>query len=103
MSEESILSIPVKPEEHKDVWIFAEVRHGKLQPTAFELLGIGRTLANDLGEKLCAVIIGKGVTAHTQALIEAGADKVFVLDHPWLEQFVDELYTNLLVELLVKE
>src|ERR1044071_6044762 len=103
MSEESILAIPIKPEEHKDVWIYAEVRHGKLQPTAFELLNIGRTLANDLGEKLCAVIIGKEVTQFAQALIEAGADKVFVMDHASLEQFVDDLYTNLLVELLIKE
>lgn len=103
MSEQDILAIPVKPEEHKDVWIFAEVRHGKLQPTAFELLNIGRTLANDLGEKLCAVILGKGVSQHAQALIEAGADKVFVMDHPSLEQFVDELYANILVELLIKE
>ena len=44
-AEESILSIPVKPEEHKDIWIFAEVRHGVLQTTAFELLNIGKTLA----------------------------------------------------------
>lgn len=102
-SEDSILAIPVKPEEHKDVWIYAEVRHGQLQNTAFELLNIGKTLANDLGEKLCAVLMGEGVAQHAQALIEAGADKVFVMDHPSLKQFVDELYTNTLVDLLIKE
>ncbi|MBK9429422.1 MAG: 4Fe-4S dicluster domain-containing protein [Elusimicrobia bacterium] len=33
---------------YKNVWIFAEVRHGKLVPTAFELLGLGDTLGRDL-------------------------------------------------------
>lgn len=102
-NEQNILAIPVKPEEHKDVWIYAEMRHGKLIPTAFELLNIGRTLANDLGEKLCAVIIGKDVAKHAKTLCEYGADKVYVLEHPTLEQFVDEMYANLLVDLLVKE
>ncbi len=103
MSEESILAIPIEPQNHKDVWIFAEVRHGKLMATAGELLNIGKTLAKDLGEKLCAVIIGKNVSQHVAALHELGADKVFVIEHDSLEQFVDETYANLLVDLMIKE
>jgi electron transfer flavoprotein alpha subunit len=102
-SEQSVLAIPIKPEEHKDVWIFAEVRHGKLMTTAYELLNVGRSLAKDLNEKLVAILIGKDVSKHAQDLIEHGADKVFVLEHNDLEQFVDELYANVLVELLLKE
>ncbi len=103
MSEESILAIPIEPQNHKDVWIFAEVRHGKLMPTASELLNIGKTLAKDLNEKLCAVIIGKNVSQHATALTELGADKVYVIEHDSLEQFVDETYANLLVDLMIKE
>jgi electron transfer flavoprotein alpha subunit len=102
-SEQNILAIPIKPEDHKNVWIFAEVRHGKLMTTAFELLNVGRQLANDLGEKLVAVVMGKNVGQHAQALIEHGADKVFVIDHESLEQFVDELYANVIQELIIKE
>lgn len=102
-SEQAILSIPIEPAAHKDVWAYAEVRHGQLIPTIFELLNIGRTLANDLNEKLCAVIIGKNVGQHTQTLIEHGADKVFVIEHDSLEHFVDETYARILVDLLVKE
>jgi electron transfer flavoprotein alpha subunit len=102
-SEESILAIPVKPEEHKDVWTFAEVRHGKLVPTAFELLGVASGLAKDLGEKLCSVIIGKNVSQYAQSLIDHGADKVYVIEHDSLEHFIDETYAKLLVDLLIKE
>lgn len=88
---------------YKDVWVFAEMRHGKLQSTAFELLHVAKGLAGTLGEKIAAVIIGKGVAAHAQELIDHGADKVYVIDHPALENFVDEAYTKALVELMNKE
>jgi electron transfer flavoprotein alpha subunit len=88
---------------YKDVWVFAEMRHGQLMPTAFELLHVAKGLAGTLGEKIAAVIIGKGVTAKAQDLIAHGADKVYVIDHPSLENFVDELYTRALVDLMGQE
>lgn len=102
-AEESILAIPIEPQAHKDVWVFAEVRHGKLIPTIFELLNVGKTLAKDLNEKLCAVIIGKNVSQFTKQIFEHGADKVYAIEHDSLEQFVDELYADVLVDLMVKE
>jgi electron transfer flavoprotein alpha subunit len=103
MSEQDILSIPIEPQNHKDVWIFAEVRHGKLMSTAFELLNVGRGLAKDLNEKLCAVVIGKDVAKFAATLFEHDADKVYVIEDDSLEQFVDETYAALLVDLMKKE
>jgi electron transfer flavoprotein alpha subunit len=60
-------------------------------------------LANDLGEKLCAVIIGKDVSKHAATLFEHDADRVYVIEDDSLDQFVDETYANLLVELMGKE
>jgi electron transfer flavoprotein alpha subunit len=88
---------------YKNVWIYAEMRHGKLVPTAFELLGLARTLAGTLGEQVAAVVIGKDVGQHAQELIAHGADIVYVIDHPSLENFVDELYTQALTDLILKE
>ncbi len=102
-NEQSILSIPISPETHKDVWVYAEVRHDNLIPTVFELLFLGKKLAADLNEKLCAVIIGKNVSQHAQTLIDHGADKVYAIEHDHLEQFVDETYAKLLTDLLLKE
>lgn len=102
-SEEKILAIQKDTEHHKGVWTYAEVRHGKVQTTAFELLGVGRKLADELKEPLAAVLMGKGVSGQAQELIDRGADKVYVMDHDALGQFVDELYANIVVDLIIKE
>ena len=64
--------------DFKNVWIFAEAQRGKLSPTAFELLTAGRKLADDLGEKLCAVLLGYQVERFAQDLFARGADVVYV-------------------------
>ncbi len=86
---------------HKGVWVFAEELHGTLSPTAYELLFIGRKIADDLGQELCAVTMGKDVTKFAQDLIAHGADKVYAIDHPALENFLDDLYCGALAELIL--
>lgn len=81
-------------DQYKGVWCCAEIRHGTLSPAIFELLYAGRNLASQLGEPLSAVLCGHGVKKWAQELIEAGADKVYVLDHPALEHFVDEAHAQ---------
>jgi len=78
--------------ENKGVMIFAEVRDGKLAPITRELLGVGRKLANDLGEELSAIIAGSGVVS-TAAKIAAGiTDKVYAIDDPLLKDYRTETY-----------
>ena len=91
------------PTLFKGVWIYAEVRHGKLQSTAYELLHIGRKLAGELQEELSAVVIGHNIASAAQDLIEHGADKVYVFDDPMFAQFVDETYALALTELIKQE
>ena len=45
----------------KDVWVFCEQRQGKLMPTDFELISEGRKLADELGVKLCGLLLGDNV------------------------------------------
>ena len=51
-SEQNILAIPVDPASHKGVWTFAEIRHGQLIPTAFELRALRVRLEVDDPEGL---------------------------------------------------
>jgi electron transfer flavoprotein alpha subunit len=90
----------VQTDLYKGVWCFAEVRHGKLAPTIYELLNVSRKLAGTLGEEVAAVVMGKDVAGHAQDLIEHGADTVYVLDHPAFENFVDETYTRAFTALI---
>ena len=93
----------IDPTLYKGVWCYAEMRHGQLVPTIYELLNVGRELAGSLNEELSAVIIGDQVTDKAQDLIDHGADKVYVFDHPIFKNFVDEAYSAALTELIQKE
>ena len=84
---------------YKGVWIFAEQRGGKVSSIAYELLGIGRKLADDRGAKLSTVLFGAS-ESEAQELIRWGADSVYLSQEPILEQFNDEPYSQLLTSLI---
>lgn len=87
----------------KNVWCVAETRQGKLVPTLFETLTAGRKIADDLGEKLCVVLMGKGINGVTNEIKELGVDQIYVLEHDSLEHFLDEVHARALAELIEKE
>ncbi|HCC49187.1 MAG TPA: electron transfer flavoprotein subunit alpha [Elusimicrobia bacterium] len=85
---------------YKDVWVFCEQKKGVIQSISFELLGEGRKLADKLGVKLCAVLLGHGMEDAAEALGERGADKVYLVDHPALKSYQDDPYTAVMVKLV---
>jgi electron transfer flavoprotein alpha subunit len=97
------VKVDVDTASYKGVWCYAEQRHGILMPTIYELLYVGRQMAKDLNEELCAVLIGHKVSDAAQDLIEHGADKVYAMDHPVFEHFLDEAYTSAMTEMIKKE
>jgi len=44
--------------ESKGVLVFAEQKNGKLHKVSFELLGVGRKIAEKLGSELYAAVLG---------------------------------------------
>lgn len=84
----------------KGIWVFAEQRDGKIKNVAFELLGAGRKIADQTGEELCAVLLGKDVASLTGVLGEYGADKVYLADDDKLAQYTTDAYSKVLAGLL---
>jgi electron transfer flavoprotein alpha subunit len=84
------------------IWVFAEQRGGVLAPVTTELLGEARRLAEPLGVKVAAVLLGHQVAALGGNLLAAGADKVYVAEHPRLQDFLEETYAAALTELARK-
>ena len=82
------------------VWIFAEYRNGKLAPVSFELLGVGRKLADQRQVDLTAVILGSELEDAARELVAYGADRVFRVDAAELVQFTDDAYGNVLEDLI---
>ena len=81
------------------IWVFAQQNEGKALPVAYELLGKGRELADQLGEELTAVIFGNELT-DLESLIHAGADKVLAVNDPKLAFAMDLPYAELLTNLI---
>ena len=84
------------------VLIVGEFQDGAIASVTGELLGVGRKLADSLGEELSAVFLGHGVTETAQGAFAQGADKVYVADAPILEQYQPESYATIL-EKMCKE
>ncbi len=84
----------------KDVWVFAEHRDGALAKVGLQLLGCAVGLAKDVGERVCAVLIGHQVEGFIPTLFEYGAEVVYHVDAPELEKYRFDTYTKAMVELV---
>lgn len=66
--------------EARGVLIFAEQKQGKIHKIAYELLGVGRRLADELGCELTAAVLGPS-GMDLAPLFERGADSVCYMAH----------------------
>ncbi len=81
------------------IWVFAEQHRGKLIPVTQQLIGEARRLADALQVKVAAVLLGHQVAALATTLLAAGADKVYLAEHPALAHFCEEPFSLALTEL----
>jgi electron transfer flavoprotein alpha subunit len=88
--------------EYKGVMAYCEVAEGKLAAIATEGLGIGRKLADELGQELSAVLVGSGVSGLAQEAVTFGAGKVYVVDDPLLKDYQTDSYVTVM-EKVVKQ
>jgi len=86
--------------EWSGIMVYAEFRHGKVAPVSYELLGIGRRLADQQKVPLTTVLLGSGMDGTARDLVSYGADTVFQVDDPALEFFTDEIYGNILEDIV---
>ncbi len=89
-------------EDYKDVWVFIEHEHGKIANVSFELLGVGRKLADDLGCQLCGMLMGHGVEDFAKEAIAYGAEKVYYIDDPVLEKYRTDPFAKGAISLIRK-
>lgn len=93
---------PTDQEIWKGVWIIIEYNNGKVAPVSWELMGEGRKLADAVGSELCAVITGYQVDSVIPLATAYGAEKVYVIDHPLLEEYRTEPYMEAITSLARK-
>ncbi|MCL5039270.1 MAG: electron transfer flavoprotein subunit alpha/FixB family protein [Firmicutes bacterium] len=85
------------------ILVFIEQHGGSIKRASLEILGKGRELADKVGQKLVAVLIGQGVAGLTDALGEYGADIVHLADEGRFKEYSTALYARVLAELARQE
>ena len=89
-------------EDFKNVWVFCEQRQGVLMPTDFELISEGRKLADELGVKLCGLLLGDKVEHLAKELAGYGADEIIVCEHPLLKDYTTDAYAKVICDCVVE-
>lgn len=87
-------------EEYKGVFVFAQQVDNTVNSIAFELIGKGKDLADDLGTEVTAVLVGSDVKNLADELAEYGADRVIVVDDPELKEYRTEPYAHALASVI---
>lgn len=86
--------------KYKNVWVFGEQREGKVAPVVFELIGIGRQLADARKSELAVVILGSNLKEAVADLATYPVDKVYVYEAPELEVYDAERYCRVLTDVM---
>ena len=92
---------------YKGVFIWAECESKAEKHTpkkvAYEILGQGRQLADQLGEQVSAVVLGDGRLTDIDKLCHYGADRVLCCRHHLLGRYTSDGFTNVIAAVIAKE
>ena len=86
-------------DKYKNVWVFGEQRDGHVAPVVFELINIGRELADARKSELAVVILGNNLSNAVEELASYPVDKVYVYEAPELEVYDAERYCRVLTDI----
>lgn len=91
---------PENLEEYKDVFVYVEHKDGRIKKSSLEMLGVGKKLAEKVGEKLVGVMVGDNLEPVARESAEYGCDIVLGAESPDLKNFASVSYTNYLAEMV---
>lgn len=86
-----------------DIWIWVEQNAGEAAPVSLEALGVGRSMANELGVGCSALVFGPGARDVAHKAIQFGADKVYVCEDETLSVYRAEPFASLVSKLAADE
>jgi electron transfer flavoprotein alpha subunit len=100
--EEKVEPERLADESYRGVWVLVEQQDGCAASVSWELLGVGKTLASDLGVDLAAFVLGDKIDHLIREAFSYGAQKVYVIDDPLLKDYRTETYLRGTVDLVNK-
>jgi electron transfer flavoprotein alpha subunit len=82
-----------------NVFVWIDQTEGVADSIAWETLGAARSVADDLGRQLVAVVLGENVSSLAEQAIHYGADRAIIADDPTLKSFRLEPYAAVWIKL----
>lgn len=86
-----------------NLFVYLETENGVVAEVSLELLTKGRSLANELGCRLEAIVAGVNTDAVAKRVIQYGVDVLHIFDDERLYPYTTLPHTSILVELFKKE
>ncbi|MFW9822472.1 MAG: electron transfer flavoprotein subunit alpha/FixB family protein [Candidatus Thorarchaeota archaeon] len=86
--------------DHKDIWVFVEIKKGEIRGVTFELLGKAQELAENTDDKVCAVIIGKDNSHFHEKISYHNVDKIYTCENEILGDYLTETYSSILINMI---
>ena len=78
------------------VWVYVDQYKGQALSASWEVIGVGRKLADELGSGVTAVLIGGSVESLAAPSFHYGADEVVLAEDASLEDYRAGAYTSVL-------
>jgi electron transfer flavoprotein alpha subunit len=88
--------------DHKGIWVYVQHRAGDAAPVSWQLLGVGREMAQEIDAPISAVVIGSNVRHLADEAFAHGADTVYLVDDPALANYRTQPYAYAVANLITK-
>ena len=87
----------------QSVLAIAEQIEGFFRKVTFEALSEGRRIADQLGCKLNALVLGDNIENISKELEQFGADRIIVAENSALNEYLPDAYGNVIADVINKE
>ncbi|WP_035586746.1 electron transfer flavoprotein subunit alpha/FixB family protein [Hippea jasoniae] len=88
--------------KYKHIWVFIEYENGEVAHVSLELLSKARELAKDLDCEVHAFTVGDKVEQFKDEIFKYGATKFFIIEDPFLKDYMTEPYRDSIVYMIEK-
>ena len=85
----------------KKVLVLGEVRQGELRQVSYEAIAAAKQITG--GGEVVGLLLGSETTSLAASMIQYGADRVLVADHPLLQDYTPDGYTQAIMGVLEME
>lgn len=92
-------------------WVFIEQNQGEMHPVAAELVGVANCLVSEVADELQAsgeeaivegILVGHDVDSVAKEALTYGAERIYQVDDPAFEHYLNRPYTEALTHLVEK-